>query len=55
MIVQLFVFAILALGFGLYALLRKKHMVGIMFLLMGILLLVVGLVVVYLYPHTWPW
>ncbi|MCB2220049.1 MAG: hypothetical protein KQI35_06595 [Bacteroidetes bacterium] len=55
MIVQLFVFAILAMGFGIYALVKKKQMVGVMFLLMGILLLVVGLVVVYVYPHSWPW
>ncbi len=55
LIVQLFIFAILALAFGTFAYLRKKKFVGVLFLLLGFFLLVVGLITVYFYPQTWPW
>jgi hypothetical protein len=54
MILQLFIFAILFILFGLYTLYRKKWLVGSMFVLMGILLFVVASAVVIIYPDKWP-
>ena len=33
---------------------KRKHILGWMFVLMGVLLATVGAIVVYLYPHTLP-
>lgn len=54
LILQLFVFALLFFGFGVYAVFRKKNFVGFTFILLGVLLSVIGIVVIYLYPHTLP-
>ncbi len=54
LILQLFVFALLFMGFGIYAVFRKKNFIGYTFILLGIFLSVIGLVVIYLYPHTLP-
>jgi hypothetical protein len=54
MIVQLFVFAVFFLGFGIFSLIRKRKFLGFTFALLGIMLLIVGGVAVYLYPHIWP-
>lgn len=54
MIIQLFVFALLFIGFGIFAFFKKKNIIGFTFFLLGILLTTVGIVVVYLYPHTLP-
>lgn len=54
MIIQLFIFTILFLGFGVFSMFRKKKIVGWLFILLGIVALVIGVVVVSLYPHTLP-
>jgi len=55
MILTLFIFAFGFIVFGTIAYFRSKKLVGAAFILMGIMALVLGLAVVYLYPHTLPW
>ena len=54
LIIQLFIFALFFLGFGLFSYFRKKKVIGIMFSLMGIMLIALGIIVVWMYPQTWP-
>jgi hypothetical protein len=54
MIIQLFVFGFLFLGFGIFALIKKKKFIGWMFILMGLMVNAVGIIAVYLYPHLLP-
>jgi hypothetical protein len=54
MILQLFIFALAFVGFGIFSLLKKKKFVGWMFILLGFMLLVVAIITVYYYPHTLP-
>jgi len=54
MIIQLFIFALFFIVFGIISLIRKKKLIGFFFILLGILTFVIGAVVVYLYPHTLP-
>jgi len=54
MIIQLFVFALFFIVFGIISLIRKKKLIGFFFILLGIMTFVIGAVVVYLYPHTLP-
>lgn len=54
MIIQLFIFALIFIGIGIIFFIRKKKLLGGMFVLLGILLTVVGAVAVTLYPHIWP-
>jgi len=55
LIIQLFVFALLALGFGLFSMIKRKKFVGVLFLMLGIFLFLLGIITVYFYPHTLPW
>jgi hypothetical protein len=54
MIISLFVFAFAFLGFGLYAILKKKKFLGVLFALLGIMLLSIAIITVLFYPHTLP-
>lgn len=54
MILQLFIFAILFILFGLYSMIKKKWLVGSMFVLMGVMLFIVASVVIIIYPEKWP-
>lgn len=54
MLIQLFLFALFFAGFGLFAIFRKKRLVGFTFLLLGILLFSVAWMVIYLYPDKSP-
>lgn len=54
MIVQLFVFALFFIIFGLIAFFRKKKLIGLVFILLAFMVFVLGLMVVYLYPQSWP-
>ena len=54
MITQLFVFSLFFLVFGIFSIIKKKKIIGALFILLGVFVLVIGLVVVYLYPQTLP-
>ena len=54
MILQLFIFGFLFMGFGIFNFIKKKKILGIMFVLLGIVALLVGVIVVSIYPHTIP-
>lgn len=54
MILQLFIFAFLFFGFGVFSVLKKKRFVGITFILLGFMLCAVGLIAVYFYPQINP-
>lgn len=54
MILQLFIFALFFIIFGIVTMFRKKKFLGVFFILLGLLTFAIGAVVVYLYPHTLP-
>jgi hypothetical protein len=54
MILQLFIFAIAFIGFGLYSFFKKKKIIGILFTLLGIMLFAVAVITVIYYPQTLP-
>jgi hypothetical protein len=53
-ILQLFIFALLFTGFGIYSFLHKKKFIGVTFALLGLMLLIVAFTVVAYYPQTLP-
>lgn len=54
MIIQLFVFALLFLILGIVFLIKKKKLLGWMFVLLAVFAFAIGFIVVYLYPQTLP-
>lgn len=54
MVIQLFIFALLFLGLGLWFLIRKRKPIAVLFLLLGIVIMGFFFVVRWLYPHTVP-
>jgi uncharacterized membrane protein HdeD (DUF308 family) len=54
MIIQLFIFALFFIVFGIISILRKKKFLGFFFILLGLLTFAIGAVVVSLYPNTLP-
>lgn len=54
MMLQLMLFALFFIIFGLISVIRRKKLLGWSFVLMGVLLMTVALFVVYIYPHTSP-
>lgn len=54
MIIQLFVFALIFFVIGVLFFIKKKRLLGGMFVLLALFLGVVGAVAVALYPHIWP-
>jgi len=54
MIIMLFIYALIFIAIGILFFLKKKMLVGWMFMLLALLLTVVGAVAIYLYPHLWP-
>jgi hypothetical protein len=54
MIVQLFVFAAFFFVMAVITFLKKKKVLGVLFTVLGIFSLVIGSIVVWLYPQTWP-
>jgi len=54
MIIQLFIFGLLFTAFGVYNFIKKKKVLGWMFVLLGVFATVIGLIVVSLYPQTLP-
>jgi len=54
MIIQLFIFALFFIIFGIIASFKKKKILGVFFILLGLLTFSIGAIVVYLYPQTLP-
>jgi hypothetical protein len=54
MIIQLFIFSLLFFVVSVIGFIRKKKVIGFFFLLLGFFALLIGGIVVYLYPHTVP-
>jgi hypothetical protein len=52
MILQLLIFALLFSAFGIFSLMRRKKILGLMFLMLGFMLMVLAACVVYFYPST---
>lgn len=54
LILQLFIFALLFLGFGIFSFFKKKKIIGLTFTLLGFVLITLGIIVIYFYPQTRP-
>jgi len=54
MILQLFIFGLLFLVVALIGFIKKKNVIGIFFIMLAVFAFVIGIIVVYLYPHTLP-
>ena len=54
MMLQLLIFALFFAGFGVFSLIRKKYLIGIAFILLGIMLAAVALAVIHFYPEKSP-
>jgi uncharacterized membrane protein HdeD (DUF308 family) len=55
MIITLFILGLISVILGVWSGFKKKAILAFFFIFMGIVLVLVGWVVVYLYPHTLPW
>ena len=51
---MLFIYALVFLAIAILFFIKKKKLVGGMFVLLAIMLAVVGVVAIALYPHLWP-
>jgi len=54
MIIQLFIFGLIFFILALITFIKKKKILGWLFILLGVFSVVIGAVAVYLYPHIWP-
>lgn len=54
MIIMMFIYALVFIFIGVLFFVKKKKLIGGMFILLAILLAVVGIVAIALYPHIWP-
>jgi len=54
MIIGLFIYALIFIALGIFFMLKKKKLLGGMFILMAVMLSIVGAVAIALYPHIWP-
>jgi hypothetical protein len=54
MIIILFIYSLIAIALGLFFFIKKKKILGGMFILLAIMLAVVGAVTIAIYPHIWP-
>ncbi len=54
MMLQLLIFALFFLGFGAYTLIRKKYVIGVAFVLLGLMLAAVAFTVIHFYPEKSP-
>jgi hypothetical protein len=54
MIIQLFIFGLVFFTFGVILLIRRKKVLGFMFVLLGIVSVIIGWIVVGIYPETLP-
>lgn len=54
MIIMLFIYSLVFIFIGVLFFIKKKKLIGGMFVLLAIMLAVIGIVTIALYPHLWP-
>ena len=54
MIILLFIYSLIFIALGMFFILKKKKILGGMFILLAIMLAIVGVVAIAIYPHIWP-
>jgi hypothetical protein len=54
MIILLFIYSLIFIALGLFFFLKKKKILGGMFILLAIMLTIVGFAAIVIYPHIWP-
>jgi hypothetical protein len=54
MIIMLFIYALIFIFIGILFFMKKKNLVGGMFMLLAIMLTIVGISAIAIYPHIWP-
>lgn len=54
MILQLLIFALLFLILGIIFLIKKKHILGYMFILLSVMGFLLGIITISVHPQTWP-
>ncbi|MCK9399967.1 MAG: hypothetical protein M0Q51_08255 [Bacteroidales bacterium] len=54
MIIILFIYSLIFIALGLFFILKKKKILGGMFILLAIMLTIVGIVAIAIYPNIWP-
>jgi hypothetical protein len=54
MIIILFIYSLIFIALGLFFILKRKKILGWMFILLAIMLAVVGIAAIAVYPHIWP-
>jgi hypothetical protein len=54
MIIILFIYSLIFIALGLFFILKKKKILGGMFILLAIMLAIIGVAAIAIYPHIWP-
>jgi hypothetical protein len=54
MIIILFIYSLIFIAFGIFFILKKKKILGGMFILLAIMLAIIGVVAIVIYPNIWP-
>ena len=54
MIIGLFIYSLIFIALGVLFIIKKKKLLGGMFILLAIVLFIVGAVAIAIYPHIWP-
>ena len=54
MIILLFIYSLIFIVLGLFFIIKKKNILGGMFVLLAIMLTIVGIAAIAFYPHIWP-
>jgi cytochrome bd-type quinol oxidase subunit 2 len=54
MIILLFIYSLIFIALGIFFIVKKKKILGGMFILLAIMLTIVGIVAISIYPHIWP-
>jgi hypothetical protein len=54
MIITLFIYSLIFIALAVFFLIKKKKILGGMFILLAIMLTIVGIVAIAIYPHIWP-
>jgi len=54
MIIILFIYSLIFIALGLFFIIKKKKILGWMFILLAIMLAIVGIAAIAIYPHICP-
>ena len=54
MIILLFIYSLIFIALGIFFIVKKKKILGGMFILLAIMLTIVGIVAISIYTHIWP-